>query len=141
MTEERVYVCTLCPLSLSLLLTCIFLSCQENTDLLSLTLAHTARKTRGKFTTGGMNILGVLTSRGGNNVSDEEGVSERKRFKKRQRERERVRVRPHLANAGREKERNVSRKDGDRTCVNQRKERARGREKERRREMFFGDRR
>lgn len=36
-------------------------------------LARAAGKTRGKSTTGGTNILGVLTSQGGDNVSEEEG--------------------------------------------------------------------
>lgn len=65
-----VHATRLRPLSFSL---------ARRTPTSSLALAHTAGKTRGKFTTGGMNISGVLTSRAGSNVSDEEGVNEREK--------------------------------------------------------------
>lgn len=56
---------------------CLSLSVARTSTTL---LARAAGKTRGKSTTGGTNILGVLTSQDGGNVSEEEG--------------ERVRVRP-----------------------------------------------
>lgn len=76
---ERAYTRRDCALSLSLRLSFSLFSFsrEENTDLIA--LARAAGKTRGKSTTGGTNILGVLTSQGGGNVSEEGGEGVRVR--------------------------------------------------------------